>query len=523
MRSLSSFLKRQLLVVGFGALVSAALVAGLLWWLESGFVALLLAALIGGGALALLLTVRALAVFRRSALVPLEQIEASLGALELERAPARTALEFKEIASLHKKVLSLANTLSQRHKAQERTLRTLNEQARGDRLTSLGNAFALSEAIAQEKEGTLALIRLPKVRAISEFYGTCYGDALLLAVGHFLKERFNRRAFRAGGDTFGVLLADKEPLQVCQALLAEIEALGVVHQGISLSSEAVAGLAALQGSDPIAQAQMALKEAIAQQKPVALFDDDNAFLHTHEQNLLWAKKIEAALSEDRIRPYFQPYVDLASGQVVGYEALARLIDEKRTAVTPGFFLPAAQNSGLYPQISERILTRAIEQLAEQSGWICLNLTVEDILHLDIEAILKRAAERGGVALSRIWLELSWDARLLKDSTVGTFLKRVRREGVRLLIENFGTGGEDLSALLMLQPDAVKFSGALLQAVTQKEAALSVTTGLLALMHQAKIAPIATFVTDQASMQRVQALGFVYAQGSHFGDAKEVPA
>ena len=403
-------------------------------------------------------------ILRDVALGPLDRLKSGLRGLEEGDFGARIkpegASEFRDLAnSFNRTVVFLGH---QRER--------LKELAATDPLTGLANHRSVHEMLRTEIErvgtsgGSIGVIAidLDGFKQINEDRGHARGDEILKIIANALKGavRETDTAARLGGDDFVLLLRDADPALIRSLADRAREAIGrSLPEGIRLTSSA--GYIAFPSqagaeADLVDLAGAALR--VAKRDGGARTQKYEADLVTSLPTLRTERlEIEALLkSADPIVPVFQPIVDLRTGRLVGFEALARFPDGDGR--TPDAFFNQASRCGLGPQLEGVALAaamRAPERPADT--YLSLNCT---------PSAVSSAMVRGSLPddLSDIVIEITEHELAPEDGALEQGLAELRSRGARIAIDDAGAGYAGLQQIMRVQPDIIKLDRSLVEGV-----------------------------------------------------------
>ena len=355
--------------------------------------------------------------------------------------------------------------------------------ARTDELTGLVNRRGfydeLRRVLAEGRSATLVLADVNRFKEINDTLGHPVGDALLAQVaarlaassrgsGRDAEGRWPARqadiAARFGGDEFTLLLHQDGPAageSAARRLLAALDDRYDVG-GMSVHCTLAAGLVHLPGDgaeidELIRRADVAMYAAKAGPEPVVTYRPE---LDTRTvAELARTERVRAGLEQGRLVLYYQPKMDLTTGAVVGVEALARLRDEDGTVLAPGQFLPALDRSGELTALTAQVLDQAVAQAA---GWLAAGIPLAVAINVPAPALVERFGEQVRDALVRhglpgelLYVEVTEES-LLHDRRAGrAAIEAVRALGVRVAVDDYGTGWSSLTYLRELPLDELK--------------------------------------------------------------------
>ncbi len=412
----------------------------------------------------------------------------------------------------------------------------LSVQAAHDGLTGLANrvAFldALDRAVAtsrRHRHGIAVLyFDLDHFKGVNDFLGHRAGDELLVAVAHRLRPLLRPEDLpaRLGGDEFTVLLPrvedSLEAIRVAERLRAAMaEPFSVAGRRVNISvSIGVATTLGVSGTaaDLIAHsdaAQYLAKQAGRDR--VEVFDTD---LHRTLLNRLGEEKsLRGAIADGQIIPHFQPMIDLATGRIVGAEALARWKHPERGILDAGEFIGVAEECGLLEDLDTAVSTAAIRARAElhrlgadPSFRVWLNISP---LHLQSHEMGRRFYElMAEEDASPAWfgIEITETAFLTDTKAAAIQLAAIRGLGMKVALDDFGTGHSSLTLLRELPLDEIKIDRSFVAEILESPTSGSIVAALVSLAGSLGLKIVAEGVESAEQARHLLALGAQTGQG-----------
>jgi diguanylate cyclase len=442
-------------------------------------------------------------------------------------------LVFVRLAST---VGELGMSLSQRRRLQA----DLAYQANHDPLTRLANRLLFEIRLARAMETTptstaVVFLDLDDFKAINDTLGHATGDEVLRVIAGRLERalRGTDLAARLGGDEFAILVEGcPDPVAataVAKRALAAMRA-PVVLGGRQLHIRASAGVAigaeGATATDLMRDADVAMYQAKAHGK-----DHAEAFeVGMHDEVVRGYQlrtELEAAVECDEFILHYQPIIDLASGRIVGAEALLRWNHPTRGLVGPAEFMPLAESSGLIVPLGRWILREACSTAA---GWplradgrrptISVNLAASQLLEPGLVDDVARILAETGLAARWLTLEVT-ESALVDLEPARDALRRLRDLGVQLALDDFGTGYSALSYLAELPFDLVKIDQSFVANIGNGERVDSLLAGIIGLCDALELTTVAEGIEESAQLRRLTAMGCRIGQGYLF--ARPVPS
>jgi len=420
-----------------------------------------------------------------------------------------------------------------------------------DGLTQLPNRFLFQDRINQAADRAAAggpafailLVDLDRFKRINDSLGHAVGDEVLVAAAKRLRMALQPTdtVARLSGDDFGVLVSDissrSSLLSLAEWLQQELASpFRVRGHEIYLSSSI--GIALAQdtrgrGDDVLQAAGIALDRARLDAKGKRVIFNASMARHA-AQTLTLESELRHAVERGEIVPYFQPIVDLQTGHIAGFESLLRWRHPERGLISPGDFIPAAEESGLILDLGRHALKASCRQMAEwvaklghrAPGHVSVNLSGRQLddhtLVADIEATLRETGLDG----SRLKLEVTESMILGNPEQTASILMDMKRLGVALSIDDFGTGYSSLSYLHRFPFDTIKIDKSFVTAMETRVENREIVRTITVLGHNLGMDLIAEGVERQETVQTLRSLGCEYGQGFLFArpqDAEQATA
>jgi diguanylate cyclase (GGDEF)-like protein len=251
---------------------------------------------------------------------------------------------------------------------------------------------------------------------------------------------------------------------------------------------------------------------------VVVFDDNTAHkarLMRETEALRWAGRIRDALTNDDFAVLAQPIVAADDQAVAGHELLIRLRDGRGGLVAPSEFLPAAEEHGLMSDIDAWMIAQAIG-LARSGMPVHVNLSAQSLEGPAILDQLSDALAARPKVAARITVELTETALLAGEEAGRRFATALRRLGCRLALDDFGTGYNSFGRVKDLPIDELKIDTQFVRDLLTDAASESVVTAIVSLANALGVPTVAEGVEDQATAERLRAMGVTSLQGYHFG-------
>jgi diguanylate cyclase (GGDEF)-like protein len=403
-----------------------------------------------------------------------------------------------------------------------------NRALLGDRLSR-----ALTRAAQQQSFVAVLFLDLDGFKLVNDSRGHAAGDRLLVAVAERLQGlvRATDTVARFAGDEFVIVAEDGIDSHEARAL-AERIAHGFTRpltvDGEDLYVTASIGIAVGSGDASVegllSDADGAMYRAKeAGRSRVEMFD--SAMRGEAEARLQIQNDLHRALSRGELRVHYQPVVDLGSGVVKGAEALVRWAHPERGMLTPGQFIPVAEDSGLIVPVGAEVLRQAAAQWTTwgfpPQGILSVNLSAHQVRHPDVVHMVENTLRHSGLAADSLCLELTESVLIDDLQSRRRVLEDLKALGVWLAIDDFGTGYSSLTYLKRFPIDIVKIDRSFLVGLGQREYDLTILAAMIDLVHALGLRATAEGIETPEQLEQLRLLGCDLGQGFHF--APPLPA
>ncbi len=399
-----------------------------------------------------------------------------------------------------------------------------------DTLTGLFNRRYLEAYLGGCRNDTLLtamMVDLRDLKRINDLRGHDTGDRILQEIANRLTAGLpDAIVTRYGGDEFVALLPGRSSEEAMPFAERIVEAL---RQPVMIGEEThdVAGSIGLatmpddveDGADLIRMADIARSQA-RRQKGTALEVFHPVLLEEIRETARRERELREAIQNDRIRPYYQPLVELQTGRVAGCEALARWFRADGTQVPPSDFIPLAEKVGLIDELSTRLLRQACSDAMDWDERVTLSFNIsaqqlnDTALAFKVASILKETS----LPAHRLELEITESTFIQNAEVALDVLAHLKTLGVRIALDDFGTGYSSLSQLAKLQIDRVKIDRSFVMQCMADERSMSVVQAIVSLSRTLNLATTAEGIEGNDQYLELQKAGCEIGQGYLFSKA-----
>ncbi|QGM97953.1 putative bifunctional diguanylate cyclase/phosphodiesterase [Methylocystis parvus] len=400
------------------------------------------------------------------------------------------------------------------------------QMATTDALTSLPNRRAFDERLrelsASDRRFAVAMIDLDGFKPVNDLHGHIVGDLFLAEAAKRLSARVESAGLlaRMGGDEFALLIegfrSQEDVVAVTRRLVDALSA-PFVHERATAHMSCSCGVALrYEGEEAgrlLERADMALYEAKAKARGgIVLFSDELervALRHT-----IVSHDLRAAIESDAFQMAFQPIVDLRTGALSGFEALARWRHPELGSVPPDVFIPMAEKSGLIAPLSALLLRRAARAARDWPSHLTLsfNLSAAQTDQPGTALAILSIIEDCGLPPSRLEIELT-ETAVLADLAIATrTISGLATAGIHISLDDFGAGYSSFGQLCDLALDKVKIDKSFVDRIVTERRAASIVGAIIGMCDGLNMQCVAEGIETQAQFDKLRALGCHKGQG-----------
>lgn len=454
--------------------------------------------------------------------------------------PVETFLQLISLEGQEPRFVAMVSDISERKQAEQR----IAHLASHDALTNLPNRNLLQDRIRQAlleaqrnaSQGAVLFIDLDQFKTINDSMGHDIGDLLLKEVAQRLVSHLRGQdtVARQGGDEFIVLLPSitnaGDAGSAAQKLLDQL-LLPYEIDAKELYISASIGIAVFP--DDGVSADALLKHSDTAMYHAKETGRNNWQFFAPQMNQLTAEKqqlgthLRHALERNELLLHYQPLVDMASGKLVGLEALLRWQHPQQGLIPPLKFIPLAEESGLIVPIGEWVLRSACTQLKtwQEQGYelpqVAINLSVKQFRQKTLVQEIVRILDETGVEARFIELEITESIFMDSTDEMIETLRTLNAMGLKLSLDDFGTGYSSLSYLKRFPISTLKIDRSFVHNMVTDLDAASIVAGIIGLAHSLRMNVIAEGVETEAQRATLALQGCDQYQGYYF--SKPLPA
>ncbi len=415
-------------------------------------------------------------------------------------------------------------------------MQLIEHQALHDALTGLPNRTLFNDRAEQAllragRNGsgfTIMLIDLDRFKEVNDTLGHLSGDLLLREIGERLRQTLRRSdtVARLGGDEFGVVAPDLSDAHVARMLADKLRhelARPLVVSGLTIEVEGSVGIAIYpdHGEDV---------ETLVRHADVSMYVSKNthtpivyapAYDHHSLARLALISELRRAVDEGELIVHYQPQTDVATGDVHMVEALVRWQHPEHGLLGPDQFIPLAEQSGLMRSLTRYVLDAALRQChlwhaeGKEVG-VAVNITGRELVDLGFPDEVRSLLAKWRIPAHELELEITENTIMVDPLRAGEVLARLHRIGVRIAIDDFGSGHSSFAYLRQLPIDVLKIDKSFIEELTRDPTNTAIVRTAIDLGHNLGLEVVAEGVETETAKRRLEELGCDTLQGFLLG-------
>lgn len=411
-------------------------------------------------------------------------------------------------------------------------------QAHHDMLTGLPNRTlfvkelknALTAGIEEDEALALLFIDLDRFKKINDSLGHAIGDRVLTVIGERLKEMIQNDniAARLGGDEFLVMLHHvkhhNDILQCAAEILKVIEEpVHIDHYTLYTSASIGISRAPLDGLDAdnlVKFADTAMYQAKENTNSHYQFYNSEMTDKAYE-HLMMEKDLREGIKNGDFEVYYQPQINMETGEIIGLEALVRWKHPVVGLLSPDLFIPLSEKTGLIVELDFWVMQDAMKQVSQwrndglSPGVLALNMSMQDLEYHKLEAQIEQNLKNYVFDVAWLELEITETEMMKNQENVIAILEKLHALGISIAIDDFGTGYSSLAQLKSLPITTLKIDRSFICDIPQDEDAVAIVQTVLALSESLNLEVVAEGIEDEIQRDFLLKRGCTTGQGYYY--------
>ncbi|MFT5836061.1 MAG: diguanylate cyclase (GGDEF)-like protein [Sulfurimonas sp.] len=397
-------------------------------------------------------------------------------------------------------------------------------------LSGLPNRNKLLDDSHIYKFKQMALLNIDKFQKFNDVYGEEVGNVALKLTADFLNSEINDNntlLYHIGGDEFVVAvknsieLSNSYFIQKIENILKMYSKENFIYEDKTFTFMMSAGLAFSGFKKMLAYADMALKDAKKRNVQISIFNDDRELEKIHKEDIECHNKLLTALENKKVTSYFQPIAPIQDSSLsLKYESLARIIEEDGTIMPPVKFIEVAKQNRIYHKLTQAVAKNTLYNVAKYKVPCSFNISMEDIENdktIDMLYNMFDEFEYNNL----LTIELLETEEFKDYKRVYDFCVKVRSYGIKVALDDFGSGYSNFSHALNLPIDYIKIDASLISNIDRNIQSQIMVETIVGLAHKLNIHTIAEFVSTKEILDVVKRLNVDYAQGYYIGKPEKI--
>lgn len=395
------------------------------------------------------------------------------------------------------------NTKNLENIVEQRT-KQIEEKFYYDELTSLKNRESLKKDIKNIEFGALTIIDIDDFHSINELYGFDIADKILIEVSKILKD-FSKEYFveiyKLDSDKF--VIKDTQIQRFFSYDVSFLEKLFqlfkrdiyIKEYELNINLHITLGCSISQ-DDMIKTANIALKKAKTNRLKFVVYSSDINTKENIENTMFWKNSVTKAIHENRVVPFYHAIFDKYKN-IVKYEVLMRIhenILNKDEYHTPGSFMQIAIKTKQFSVLNQMVIKKALSNISKTSKQLSINISFSEIVNAQFNEFLEEQIEKlSSKDREKLVFEILESDNIFDNELLDEFIFKYRKKGIKIAIDDFGSGFSNFSHILKIKPDYIKIDGSLIKNIAHDEKSYEIVKAIIHFCHILKIKTIAEYV------------------------------
>jgi diguanylate cyclase (GGDEF)-like protein/PAS domain S-box-containing protein len=431
-------------------------------------------------------------------------------------------------------ILSVCEDISKAHELSEQ----LSYQATHDALTGFVNRHeferrlsnALAGARQHDAEHALCYLDLDQFKIINDTCGHIAGDALLRQLGVLLNSKIRKRdtLARLGGDEFGILIEHcslSQAQRIAESLLGAIREFRFAWADKRFTVGASIGLVPINANSQNVSELLRMADTAcymakeAGRNSIRIYEPTDSQVARHHGEMAWVERLYRALEDNRLKLAFQNIVPIACESVgLHFELLLRMNDEQGNIVLPSTFLPAAERFSFIDRLDRWVVGAAFHwfrthpEALDQLTLCSINLSGRSLGNEELADYILKNTAGSGLPPTKFCFEVTETAAIANFSAAVQFMQKLREEGFRFALDDFGSGLSSFAYLRTLPVDFVKIDGLFVKDIDSNPIDRAMVHSINEIAHVMGKKTVAEYVENHSGLTHLRHIGVDYAQG-----------
>ena len=376
----------------------------------------------------------------------------------------------------------------------------------------------------------MALLNIDKFQKFNDVYGEEIGNIALQLTAEFLEKQINdddTLLYHIGGDEFVIVVKNSNLLnnslfiELIEKILHNYSRENFLYDNKKFNFNMSVGVSFSADKKMLAYADMALKDAKKRNIQLSVFNDDKGLEKIHQEDIECHEQLLEAFNNKGIISFYQPIIPIQdTSKATKYESLARIVQKNGNIIPPLKFIPIAKANRIYHKLTKHVVNNTLDTITKYKVPCSLNISMDDIENKKTLNMLYEIFDLFSDN-NLLTIELL-ETEEFKDYTeVYDFCIKIRSYGIKIALDDFGSGYSNFSHILNLPIDFIKIDASLISSIDRDTNSRIMVETIVELAKKLKIETVAEFVSSQEILNIVKKLGVDYAQGFHLGKPERI--
>ncbi len=391
-----------------------------------------------------------------------------------------------------------------------------------DELTKLWNRNYLRKLVDDKflyNRYIIAMVDIDFFKKINDQYGHDVGDIVLKEIAKTFENTIDQKdlVFRYGGEEFLFLLQKDSYNKTLNSLMHAIQNLTIKVSNHPLKVTVSIGVNRdlyryKSFADMIKSADIALYNAKINGRDQIVYYSDSIDENTTSN----FQTVQSALDEDRVFCEYHTIVNTLSNKVFKYETLVRIKEDNGKILYPNSFIDVIKHTNIYTDLTKRVIDIAVNKFLHlDNHYFSINLGLQDFNNNEIINYLLKQTEHGPRLIDLMSIEVLEYDKVDNEKNCIDVIKLLQNKGLKIALDDFGSGYANFSTILSFQFDVVKIDGVIIQKIVDDDKAKKIVESILNYAKAHDIVVICEFVSSQAIYEILKSIGANYMQGYYF--------
>lgn len=399
---------------------------------------------------------------------------------------------------------------------------------RNDITFSINHNYLLKDYLKSNKETFVVYFKIKNFEDIDNFYGNIISKKIESHLTNYFKklqiEPYFFKVYNLENGNFVFikkytsLEQEKDVIEIIKNMQHHFNQKPIILNELPINLYTFVSIS--YGQNAFNQAKEGMKKNIEDHKNFIIHtknnkDNKESFVHLHNY-IEVSNEIKNALNKNAIMSYFQPIVNNITKEIEFYESLVRIQKDNGELIHPYYFLNISKQLGYYFQITEKILENSFKALPKTNKSITINLSAIDFENKAIQDKIFQLIKIYKEHTHKLVLEILEDENVKDINVISKFISIIKKNGIRIAIDDFGSGYSNFERIMNYQPDILKIDGNVIKNIVDNKLSLSIVKSISIFASENNIKLIGEFVENEAIYNILKAFNVEYSQGYYFG-------